>query len=340
MTVWVVRAGKLGERETLALEDSRALIGFDEMGDLSQVTSREMVLDLVQKSYPDFKLRTAQTHAGQISNFLWSIKIDDIFALPLKGRPTIAFGKFVGEYEFLPDNPTEARHTRKIEWICDPVPRSAFSQDLLFQFGAALTVFRVKKNDAERKVNAVLKADTARRAEVNISQSTYEHEETDTLDIEQEARQQISDLIGRKFKGHRMEMLVAEVLKAKGFTVQENKKKGSDGGVDILAGRGPMGFEGPCICVQVKSSDSAIDVKSYDELKGVLQDFKAEHGLLVSWGGFNGKVEEKARRDYFKIRLWTASDLVSHIQEVYLELPKEVQAELPMHQIWTLLEDD
>ena len=71
-----------------------------------------------------------------------------------------------------------------------------------------------------------------------------------------------------------------------------------------------------------------------------MQKFNAKHGLFVSWGGFKGTVEENARRDFFNIRLWNAEDLVSKIQDVYSNLPKELQADLPMQQIWTLLDEE
>jgi len=340
MTVWVARAGKYGERENLALEEGRAFIGWGELGDLSQLNTREEVLAHVEEKYPDLKLGTARNHAGQVFNFLKSFEMGDIFALPLKTRPAIAFGKVVGKYEFIADNPDDARHSRRIDWIGEPIPRSAFDQDILYSFGSALTVFRVVKNDAEVRIKAVIAGKKPVPPAFKVEEGELSIEDEDTLDLEQIARQQISDFIGRKFKGHKMEELVAEVLRAQGFEVRVNKRKGADGGADILAGRGPMGFDEPRLCVQVKSTDAAIGSKDYDELKGVMQKFGAEHGLFVSWGGFKGTVEDEARRDFFNIRLWNAEQLVQEIQDVYTRLPKDFQAELPMQQIWSLVEDE
>lgn len=339
MTVWVARAGKYGERENLALEEGRAFIGWGELGDLSQLNTREEVLAYVVEMYPDMKPGTARNNAGQVFNFLRSFEMGDIFALPLKTRPAIAFGKVAGNYEFIADNPEDARHSRRIDWIGEPIPRSAFDQDILYSFGSALTVFRVIKNDAEERIKAVIAGKKPVPSAIKVEGGELSTEQEDTLDLEQIARQQISDFIGRKFKGHKMEELVAEVLRAQGFEVRVNKRKGADGGADILAGRGPMGFDEPRLCVQVKSTDAAIGSKDYDELKGVMQKFGAEHGLFVSWGGFKGTVEEEARRDFFNIRLWNAEEFVREIQDVYLELSKEVQAELPMQRAWMLVDE-
>ena len=53
MTVWLVRAGRYGERETLALEQGLSVIGWEEVPDLSGVTSRAALEELVRATYPD-----------------------------------------------------------------------------------------------------------------------------------------------------------------------------------------------------------------------------------------------------------------------------------------------
>lgn len=56
------------------------------------------------------------------------------------------------------------------------------------------------------------------------------------------------DYINRKFKGPALARLVDGVLQAQGY-VTLNSEPGADGGVDILAGSGPMGFSAPRLCV-------------------------------------------------------------------------------------------
>ena len=341
MTIWVARAGKYGERENLALEEGRAFIGWPELGDLSKHKSRDEIQKLLEEAYPDdVKLGTVKNHAAQIFNFQKSMQVGDMFALPLKTRHAIAFGKVAGEYEYLADNPEDVRHSRKIEWMKgEPISRSEFDQDILYSFGSALTVFRVIKNDAEERVKAVIAGKGKIKSQLETSSSASESDEDDFPNLAQIARQRIIDLIGRKFKGPPLEHLVAEVLMAQGFEVRVNRRKGPDGGADILAGRGPMGFDQPRLCVQVKSLDTAIGSKDYDELKGVMQKFGADHGLFVSWGGFKGTVEEEAKRNFFNIRLWNAEDLVNEIQNVYSNLPQEIRADIPMQQVWVLMDE-
>lgn len=257
----------------------------------------------------------------------------------MKGQPAIIFGKVTGEYEFIADNPEGARHSRKVEWSDQPILKNVFEMDILYSFNIPKTVFRVNQ-DKEKRIKTAVERKSLLEIQTESNPDIAETEESEIPDLAQSAKDRISNFIGQEFKGHKMEDLVAEVLKAQGFKVRSNPGKGSDGGADILAGQGSMGFDEPRICVQVKSGNSPIGSKDYDELKGVLEKFGATHGLFVSWGGFNSKVEEEAKRDFFKIRLWNAEDLINEIQDVYPILSKELQAELPMQQIWLLVDVD
>ena len=113
--------------------------------------------------------------------------------------------------------------------------------------------------------------------------------------------------------------------------------KGADGGVDIVAGRGAMGFEPPRLCVQVKSSQYPEDIKTVRELQGVMRQFGASQGLLVSWGGFRTSVTSLERQLFFEIRLWDADDVLDAVLEHYDLLPDAIKAELPLKRIWTLV---
>ena len=68
-----------------------------------------------------------------------------------------------------------------------------------------------------------------------------------------------------------------------------------------------------------------------------MQNFKADQGLLVSWGGFNKAVGKEARLSFFSVRLWGANDLIEAILRNYERLPEELQNELPLKRIWALV---
>ena len=160
-----------------------------------------------------------------------------------------------------------------------------------------------------------------------------------SLDLGQAAHDQIVAHIQSRFHGHALARLVDAVLVAEGW-VTKLSPPGPDGGVDIFAGRGSLGLDQPRLCVQVKSQATPVDVTVYRTLQGSMQTFKAEQGLLVAWGGFNKVVLNEAKQGYFAVRLWESRDLVEAIYRNYPRLPAEIQAELPLKQVWMLVNEE
>jgi len=333
MTLWMVRAGRHGEVEDLAFDKSVVAISWPRLADLSQVGTRDQLLTLCLEAHPDEKRNTVLNWVSQLWAFVKRIQVGDLVCLPLKRRAAIAVGRITGPYQYRPDF-QEWQHTRPVEWLNPDVPRSAFGQDLLYSLGALLTVCEVRRNNAEARVQAILQ--TGRDPGVTLGSITEDQEEGLPADLEAYARDQIVAHIGSRYKGHELARLVAALLQADGFRTLVSPE-GPDGGVDIVAGRGPMGFDPPRLCVQVKSGEQPLDVRPFRELQGVLHTFGAEQGLLVSWGGFRASVYQEARSKYFQVRLWDAGDLVEALLAQYDRLPEEVQAELPLKRIWTLV---
>jgi restriction system protein len=80
------------------------------------------------------------------------------------------------------------------------------------------------------------------------------------------------------------------------------------------------------------------DVTVLRGLQGILQNFRAEQGLLVSWGGFKSSVLQEARQSFFQIRLWDSGDLLKAIFKNYDRFPDQLQAELPLKKVWAMVE--
>jgi restriction system protein len=336
MTLWLVRCGRRGEGEGYALTHSVVGIGW-ELGDLSRVRSLDAIRQQVQERYPEAKLSTATNWAGQIDAFTRRIKEGDLVALPLKSAPAVAFGHITGSYRFDPDAPVQIRHQRPVKWIREDVPRSEIDQDLLYSLGAFMTVCQIKRNNAEKRIEALLAGKPSAEPAARIEVPSDEGEEAAPVDLDRLSRDQISKRIAARFQGHDLAQLVGELLRAEGFVINVSPA-GPDGGVDILAGQGNMGFDGAMLAVQVKSGQ--VDAPTLRELQGVMSNFGATRGLLVSWGGFTKSARAEARRLFFQIRLWDSDALVDKVTEVYERLPGEVQAELPLRRIWTLVPEE
>lgn len=327
MTLWMVRAGKNGEQENVAIDNELATIGWDELPDLSGIETRHALSDLLEKTYPNEKKKTLQNWLSQIWMFIHEMKEKDLVALPLKSRSAIKIGEVAGSYHYRTDL-LGVKHTRPVRWIKE-FPRSAFEQDLLFSFGAFMTVCRIQRNNAEERVRALL---IDKSAQTNRSQASANGGEVETdppKDLEQFSLDQIRDFIARKFKGHDLARLVGAVLEVQGYKLRISPA-GPDGGVDIIAGYGPMGFDYPRMVVQVKSGDSPVDIKVIRELQGVMKNHGAEQGLVVAWGGYTNSVHKEAARYFFEVRLWDADDLIKAVLECYEKLPENFKTELPL----------
>lgn len=331
MTFWLVRADKHGEQEDGVLENNVVAIGWNDLPDLSNITTKEELEKLYLETHGPQKKNHTSNVVGQIWSFLKKINKGDLVALPLKRKSGIAIGEIVGDYEFN-EIQSNIKHIRKVNWI-KTFPRSSFDQDILFSLGAFLTVGRVRRDDAEERVRSMLKGEiTAKKLDDDIETETSE------LDLEQYSKDQIIKFLERKFAGHDLSRLINEILKSQGYSTKLSPS-GPDGGVDILAGSGPLGFASPRICVQVKSQQTPLDVRIVRELEGVIKNFKAEYGLLVAWGGITSKAEQEMARSFFSIRLWDQDKIVEEILRSYEKLDDSIKAELPLKKIWTLVED-
>ena len=341
--VYLARAGRNGEDEDYALDNSLAIIGFRDVPSLEGARDYDAVAQLVKNAFPGGKPRTLGNYAGQLGAFAVAMQEGDIVVLPRKLTSQIAIGRVTGPYRYEQVN-TAFRHTRPVEWLRPDVPRATFEQDLLYSFGAFMTARNISRNDASRRVAAVLKDQPDPGPSVLLEGSTKAAGTTDVEtaevpDLAQLAHDQIVAHIQSRFSGHTLTHLVDAVLQADGW-VTKISVPGPDGGVDILAGRGSLGLDTPRLCVQVKSQNSPADVTVYRTLQGTMQTFKAEQGLLVCWGGFNKVVLAESRQGHFMVRLWDSRDLVGAIYRNYERLPAEIQADLPLKRVWMLVAEE
>ncbi len=337
--LWMVRAGRHGEDEDVALNQGYAIAGFRSIDDLTRFKSFEDLVAHFRSQDPGGRVRSAEVYARQMIAFRDKISMGDLIVLPLKThRGQIAIGRVRGAYQFA-EVVGEKRHVRKVEWIRPDLPRSAFQQDLLYSFGTFITICRITRHGAEHRVEQVLQGKTDPGYEGEKKEHDDEQEVLRPLDIAQAAHDEIIASVRARFPGHDMARLVEALLQAEGLVTQRSAP-GPDGGADILAARGMLGLDQPTLCVQVKATDAPADVTTFRALQGTMTSFQASQGLLVCWGGFTQPVRSEARQHTFRIRLWDQSDLVEALYRAYDRLPEEIQAELPLKRVWVLVRED
>jgi restriction system protein len=302
---------------------------------------------LVKQSFGESeKAGALPNYTGQLWALRSRIQPGDLMVLPLKTTSQIAFGRVAGGYEYLADEPDPSRrHILRVEWLRTDVPRTAIKQDLLFILGSALTVFKPSRNGATWRLERILETgrDPGARSTSPVASSVSESDETGEVlttseQLEEFAATRIQTLIQEGFAGHDLARLVEAVLVADGF-VCERKPPGPDGGVDVLAGRGPFGLDSPRVVVQVKSDSTPIGDPVVQTLQGAITRFAADQALLVAWGGVNKQAEKFLETTKFQIRVWDSTDLIKALLRVYPSLPADIRSELPLKQVWIPVEE-
>ncbi len=334
MSIWLFRAGKHGEYEAKFLSDKKIYLTWNQLNvDLRLFQTKEALLAHLSKLYPEEKEKTLINWMSQIWPIAHTVNIGDWIILPSKMSRTIHIGKITGDYTYHPNHVDPYYHSRDVDWFAQDIPRERFDQDILYSLGAFLTVCRIKKNDAENRIKKMAQNNWVVSPSKKITLES--DDDATTIDIEELINDQISNLIIQRFKGNRMEDLVNELLKAKGFNTYRSAE-GADHGVDILASSGTLGFGSPKICVQVKTSDTPIDRPTLDQLIGTMSNYNADYGLLVSWSGFKASVIKEVPKHFFNVRLWDAQTILNEIYSNYDKLSDDIRVEIPLKRVWLL----
>ena len=340
MTVWLIRAGKDGEDEAKFLSDGKAYLTWSEVNaELSSIADRQTFTTKLQDFYPDRGVRTVRNWASQIWPFVFEMKIGDTVITPLKRQAGIMVGTITGDYKYEGAKNAPYFHSRAIEWRREPIPRSNFSQDLLYTFGAYLTICRIQRNDAEARLGNMARNNwTTETPHSTLITTATDQDDQLTTDLQVLADDQVARFIQARFSGHAMERLVEGILRAQGYTTSRSPA-GPDGGSDIVAGFGALGFGQPRLVVEVKTG-AAVGREAVDTLLGAVKKFNATEGLFISWNGFKSNVRAELAQSFFDVRLWDRTDLLTALFSNYDRLSAELRAELPLKPVWTIASED
>ena len=340
-SAWVVRGGSRGEHEQWNLEHGRATIGWAPIDDLAGCSSRGDVQGLVDGAYPGNSAQSRGMQTGQLWAFRHSIQPGDLVVMPLKSRQGyVALGRCAGGYGYDASTDRDRRHFLPVEWRPEPVSKTVLKDDLLATLNGMMTVFAPSRNGAAARLEKVWASGADPGQTGSTAPSPLPSSDTDvvsdppavpTLDA---IRDRIRTRIVEGFGGHKLTHLVADVLTALGYGC-EVSPPGPDGGIDIRAGRGPLGLDTLTI-VEVKSQPSPVDVFVVRGLHSAIGRTGATQGLLVAMGGLNAP----ARKEWLDLRstiqVWDSEVLLERLFETYPRLSEATRAALPLKQAWVL----
>lgn len=79
----------------------------------------------------------------------------DLVVMPLKNLRQFAIGEIAGLYHHRPDSAPDSRHARPVRWLRTDVDPGEFGPDLRGSLGSLLTVCRLSRHDAARRIGEV-----------------------------------------------------------------------------------------------------------------------------------------------------------------------------------------
>ena len=330
MPVWTIKGGSRGQYEEYFLGEGFVALDYGLRRSIADFTDRDALRDHIEN----------RVGADQMWRFYTEVHPGDMVVLPRKRTGEIAVGTVKGSYVYQPE--LSASHTRSVDWEIVDVPRSHFDQDLLNSFGSQLTLSQPGAPDTEARIrqiadvfmeletptvdNRTVPPETVTITAVDESADSANQTEAE-INLDQVIKERIVARFRRQYAGKELAYPVASILRAYGYHVLQTRE-GPDGGIDVRAGKGDLGFGKPRLCVQVKGRTTPVNLNEYSSLRGNITAFGAGHGPLVSLGGFTKPVHDRnEQQSFLAIRLWGPEDLAQRLLEKYDSLPQDIRAD-------------
>lgn len=331
--MWMIRAGSGSKNIEQFVEQKVVALGDLKLGALQSTISKEEMLKLYAKHYPDVAEATRATWASQLVRFVTELKIgDDVVTYDREHRRYV-LGKVASEYEWLPKLIADMPHARRISWTHE-VLRDQLSTPTRNTLGAIQTLFKLG-NDAAKELHAHAvplgasssKSEAPQKASPPGDEAAFANLVEETIE---KADEFIEDAING-LDWLQMQHLFAGLLRAMGYrtTVSEG---GSDRGVDIFASPDGLGLQEPRIFVEVKHRNAPIGSK---EIRAFLGGRKqGDKCLYVSTGGFSKDAHYEADRADVAMRLISLPMLRKLFLEHYEDIDAETRALVPLRRLY------
>ena len=155
MALWLMRGGRDGEYEERFLADGRIYLTWGDAfagKDLTGVKTQQEMRALYHQHSPTYSVAKLSNYTAQVWSFLQRMKPGDWVVMPRKRKSSAAVGEILAECIFdAGQADTDYRHYRAVKWLNPVVPRSVFSNDLIYSFGAIMTICEIERNNAEAR---------------------------------------------------------------------------------------------------------------------------------------------------------------------------------------------
>jgi len=321
--MWMVRAGEGAYLFNEFKSKNVIAIGWNEVGDLSYVSSPEEIKRIVKEKY-HYKLGKLNMTAAQLSKFRFDFRKGDYVVTYNPEARIYLVGEIIGDYEYNPKL-LEYFHIRWVKWLGD-VPRDKLSTPTKNTLGAISTLFELSES-AKEEILQILKGTEEIPEGI---ESAEEEMESIKEDMIAKAHEFIKDKI-LSLNWEEMEELVAGILRGMGYKTMITPK-GPDRGRDIYASPDGLGLEEPRIIVEVKHRTGQVGGKEIGSFIGGLR--QGNKGLYVSTGGFSKDAKYEAERSNIPVTLIDLDMLANLITQYYDNFDEETKNLIPLVKIY------
>lgn len=311
-------------------------IGWDAIPDIRSIgNDRDLLKKALEQAYPEAKAGAIPVWAGILFRFAFEMKQGDVVIAPYRADSTLNFGIITGDYEYLEDAPIHP-HRRPVKWLKTGISRGLFPQKALYEIGSALTLFRVKKNASifDQFLNTgsedILQQDQAATEAETVDE--WVETEPSAARLDQFTHDFILKTLLEDLSHEEFEHFTADLLRAMGYQARVTPYS-SDGGVDVIAHRDPLGLEPPLIKVQCKHTSAQQSRPDIQRLSGTLAH--GELALFVCLGSFS-KEAVGYERERQNLRLLTGADVVQLTLGHYEKLDPHWKTRIPLRQIYVV----
>ena len=154
-TAWRIRAGRKDELADFFINNSLAVLGFGQLPDLSEVSNRDEIAELVSREETELKKGQIRSNAAQLWTLVSKVRRGDVVVTPLQGSSQFALGTVTQEYWYRHDA-EDMRHAVSVDWQRTDVPRTAVKQDLLNSIDTPETIRPIKSHDGAWRLQQLL----------------------------------------------------------------------------------------------------------------------------------------------------------------------------------------
>ena len=325
--MWMVRAGRKAIHFQNFEEKNYVAVGWNQLGDLTRVKSRDKLKELHGKAYEGNKPGKLAMGFGQIARFRFELQKGDYIITYSPEYRQYLVGTITSDYLYKDDSPGGYNHILETKWI-GKVKRDSLTTQTKNSLGSIATLFQINEQ-ACAEILSLLEGKPAKEPDVENADEESEVEDL-KKEIQEKSIEFIKDNI-QKLDWDEMQELVAGILRAMGYKTRVTSA-GPDRGADIIASPDGLGLEQPRIRVEVKHRNDAIGAPMLRSFLGGLRT--NDRGLYVSTGGFTKEARYEAERATVPATLVDIDELADLLVRNYDSADTETKALIPLVKLY------